>query len=88
MKGKERREQLSKDGHLKLTTGVVGSRNSPSFTSSWIACGERETEGKGEGRGEIRIRGPHEYDVRPEEEGWANLCRVVGEGHGNSSTLF
>ena len=48
------REQLSKDGHLKLTTGVVGSRNSPSFTSSWIACGERETEGKGEGRGEIR----------------------------------
>ena len=49
------REQLSKDGHLKLTTGVVGSRNSPSFTSPWIACGEREKEGKGEGRKERKF---------------------------------
>ena len=49
------REQLSKDGHLKLTTEVVGREPKLAiFHISVDRMWEREKEGKGEGREEIR----------------------------------
>ena len=49
--------------------------------------GKERPKAKGKEEGKF-VRGPHEYDVHTEEEGWAKINSVVAEGRGISSTLF